>query len=285
MSATARRGAYERDGFVREEGVARAHLAACKREVEELVARENPAVVWRFGRNGQKIHFKIPQLAEKNLTFRALAQDPSLVAVVEELIGPAVIFRDVLIGKPPARGAVVHYHQDAAYWDVDPPEKALSAWIALDDAPQEAGCLTVYPGTQRGPVEHTLFVGKIRLPDPLVGALRRATSLTGTGDNPRTAAQKAFSGAKSLVLGSATMLVPALNSLNDLQVDPRRLPAENPLSIPARAGDAILFSSLLVHGSGPNTSPYPRRAYIISYMAADCRVPDRSPSEFLRARA
>lgn len=286
MSAlSARQTGYERDGFVREEGVALPHLSACRSEVDRLVKQEDPSVVWRFGRNGRKIHFKIPQLAESNSTFRALARDPALVALVEELIGPAVIFRDVLIGKPPARGAVVHYHQDAAYWDVDRPEKALSAWVALDDAPEEAGCLTVYPGTQRGRAEHTLFVGKTRLPDPVVSALRRATSLTGTGDNPRTAAQKAFSGAKSLVLGSATRLVPALNSLNDLQVDPRTLPAEKRVSIPARAGDAILFASLLVHGSGPNTSPHPRRAYIISYMNAECRVPGRSATEFLPARA
>jgi ectoine hydroxylase-related dioxygenase (phytanoyl-CoA dioxygenase family) len=285
MSAlSTRQTGYERDGFVREDGVALPHLTACRREADRLVEAEDLSVVWRFGSRGRKIHFKIPQLAESNATFRALARSPALVALVEELIGPAVIFRDVLIGKPPARGAVVHYHQDAAYWDVDRPEKALSAWIALDDAPKEAGCLTVYPGTQRGRAEHALFVGKTRLPDPIVAVLRRATSLTGTGDNPKTAAERAFAGAKSVVLGSATRLVPALNSLNDLQVDPRTLPPDGLVSLPAKAGDAILFASLLVHGSGPNTSPHPRRAYIISYMNADCRVPGRSASEFLPAR-
>jgi ectoine hydroxylase-related dioxygenase (phytanoyl-CoA dioxygenase family) len=88
-----------------------------------------------------------------------------------------------------------------------------------------------------------------------------------------------------LILASATRLLPALNSLNDLLVDPRTLVKSGLVPIPARAGDAVLFSSLLIHGSGPNTSPHARRAYIVSYMAADCRVPNRNTSEFLPARA
>jgi hypothetical protein len=283
--STARRSAYERDGFVKVDGAALSHLQACRDRVQECVDARDPSVAWRFGKQGQRVHFKIPQLAERDLAFRALAQEPLLVAIVEELIGPAVIFRDVLIGKPPVAGAVVHYHQDAAYWDVDRPERALSAWIALDDAPAEAGCLTVAPGSQKGRVPHTLLVGGARLPQVLVSALRRATSLTGTGDNPKTFGERAFAGAKTLILASATRLVPALNSLNDLLVDPRTLVKSGLVPIPARAGDAVLFSSLLIHGSGPNTSPRARRAYIVSYMAADCRVPNRDTSEFLPARA
>lgn len=286
MSAsTSRRDAYARDGFVRVEGAAQTHLEECRNRVQDLVERRDPAVAFRFGKQGERVHFKIPQLAERDEAFRALAQDPRIVSVVEELIGPAVIFRDVLIGKPPVAGAVVHYHQDAAYWDVDQPERALSAWIALDDAPAEAGCLTVAPGSQKGPVPHTLLVGGVRLPQPLVAALRRATSLTGTGDNPKTFGERAFAGAKTLILASATRVFPALNGLNDLQVDPATLPQSRLAAIPARAGDAILFSSLLVHGSGPNTSPHARRAYIVSYMGADCRVPNRDTSEFRPARA
>ena len=33
------------------------------------------------------------------------------------------------------------------------------------------------------------------------------------------------------------------------------------------AGDVIIFHSLLLHASGPNTSPNSRRAYIVTYNA------------------
>ena len=93
-SSTSRRSAYERDGFVKVDGAALPHLQACRDRVQESVDRNDPAVAWRFGKKGERVHFKIPQLAERDETFRALAQDPRLVSIVEELIGRAVECED-----------------------------------------------------------------------------------------------------------------------------------------------------------------------------------------------
>src|SRR5262249_19824756 len=181
------REAFRKDGFVKREGVlSEEALDVCRRRTETCMADEASGAIFRYGDGGRPIHCKIPQLAERDDVFRGIAQHSEVAEAVEDLLGPSRIFRDVVIVKSPIARAVVHYHQDAAYWDIDRPELALSAWIALDDAPQEAGCLQVVPGSHRGATEHTILVGGRRLPDFITRSLRRATSLTGTGDNPQT---------------------------------------------------------------------------------------------------
>ncbi|MFY9549742.1 MAG: phytanoyl-CoA dioxygenase family protein [Thermoanaerobaculia bacterium] len=277
--------AFRRDGFLKLTGVlSPPELEVCRQRT--AVCMEDPAsgAIFRYGQGGRRIHGKIPQLAERDGVFRGIAQHSGVAEAVEDLLGPARIFRDVVIVKTPVAGAVVHYHQDAAYWDIDRPELALSAWIALDDAPKEAGCLQVVPGSHRGATEHTILLRGRRLPNFVTRSLRRATSLTGTGDNPRTARERAFASLKTFALGGITRFVPALNDLNDLRVDPDAIAPEALVSLPARAGDVIFFSSWLIHGSATNTSAHLRRAYIVSYMADACQVPGRPNSAFLPAR-
>jgi phytanoyl-CoA hydroxylase len=74
---------------------------------------------------------------------------------MQDLIGPDIkLFRDALMMKPPRHGSAKPYHQDSAYWQIDPPD-LVSAWIALDDATLENGCMRVIPGSHRwGVVEH-----------------------------------------------------------------------------------------------------------------------------------
>jgi ectoine hydroxylase-related dioxygenase (phytanoyl-CoA dioxygenase family) len=274
---------FARDGFLKMEGVCLSGLEGYRRAVDEHVSSD-PLTVFRFGQSGERIHCKIPQLAERDEVFLGLARHPLLVDAVEELIGPALIFRDVVVAKPPRTGTAIHYHQDAAYWDVRPPERVLSAWIALDDSPEEAGCLRVLPGSQNALMPHGLAMAGKPIPDLVSRALRGAVSLTGTGDNPKSSAGRALRSLKKLILGNATKVFPGLSDLNDLHIDPERIPQDRLVSLPVKAGDGILFPSRLIHGSGPNTSSSPRRAYIATYMALEC-APAGEASRFLRARA
>jgi len=109
--------------------------------------------------------------------------------------------------------------------------------------------------------------------------------LTGTADNPKNSFQKLFGRIKNVLLGTATKLQPTLSDLNDLHIDPRLVVKERVVSLPVRAGDAILFQSRLIHGSGPNQGQSPRRAYIVTYMSTECRVAGESSSRFLSAKA
>ena len=250
--------AFRQEGFLAVPGLLPAPVVEeCRRRSDTCMEDPQSGAIFRFGAGGQRIHCKIPQLAERDSLFSTVAQNPAVAGIVEALLGPARIFRDVVIGKPPVAGAVVHYHQDAAYWDVEPPDLALSAWIALDDAPREAGCLQVVPGSHRAARDHTLLVRGRRLPERLTQFLRKATSLTGTGDNPKTRRERTFAAAKKFALGGVTRFVPALNDLNDLRIDPGNLAPESLVSLPATAGDVIFFSSWLIHGTcaAPTSSP------------------------------
>jgi ectoine hydroxylase-related dioxygenase (phytanoyl-CoA dioxygenase family) len=275
--------AFRRDGYLVVEGACVDQLSTLRAKADELLQSPDNGANLRFGGGAGPTLIKLSQLADRDATFRALAQSKAIVDVLEELIGPARLFRDVLFTKPAKDGAVVRYHQDIAFWDVSPPEAVVSAWIALDDAPMQSGCLEVVPSSHGNVIEHRLVAGPLPLPGPLTRYLRRVASLTGTGDNPKTLLEQSFSKTKNFLLGTASRLFPFLADINELHIDPRKVPRR--VSLPVKAGDVVFFESRLIHGSGPNRSPNTRRAYIASYMSERCRVPGKSVSDFLVARA
>jgi ectoine hydroxylase-related dioxygenase (phytanoyl-CoA dioxygenase family) len=85
--------------------------------------------------------------------FRALAADPRLVRAVETLIGPGVsVYFSQIFFKPPRGGGPKPVHQDNFYFGPSDPEGVVTAWIALDAATVENGCLFFGNATNRGPV-------------------------------------------------------------------------------------------------------------------------------------
>lgn len=57
--------------------------------------------------------------------------------------------------KPPRGGVAKPWHQDAAYFNVDPLSATIGLWIALDPATPENGCMHVAPGWHtRGAYAH-----------------------------------------------------------------------------------------------------------------------------------
>jgi phytanoyl-CoA hydroxylase len=84
---------------------------------------------------------------------RALARAPALVALVESLIGPGVaVYFSQIFFKPPEGGGPKPAHQDNFYFGPNDPQGVVTAWIALDDATLENGCLYFGEGTNLGPV-------------------------------------------------------------------------------------------------------------------------------------
>lgn len=84
---------------------------------------------------------------------QALARHPRLVGWVRSIIGPglSVYFSQVFF-KPPEGGGPKPAHQDNFYFGPNDREGLVTAWVALDDATLENGCLFFAEGTQRGPV-------------------------------------------------------------------------------------------------------------------------------------
>lgn len=266
MLTSEQKKSFAQSGYVVLRGAFDKDLEPYRVRVQEILGGAGAVKPFvRYGPDGKPVLYKISQLASRDALFGGLASHPKIKAAVEELIGPAQVFRDVLVGKPPRTGSVFHYHQDAAYWDVPEPDRVLSAWIALDDSSADAGCLRFRVGSHRAAIRHDIIIGGRALPRALTAFLRRAVSLTGTGDNPTTFVQRFFSGVKNGLLGGATKLVPALNDLNEISVDSSGLVGQE-VAAPVAAGDAVLFHSLLLHASGPNTSSNQRRAYIVTFM-------------------
>ena len=94
-------------------------------------------------------------LLHRESAFRSVATHPKLAAVVERILGPDLdIYADGLFAKPALDGGVVPPHQDMYYWSFQP-YRMLTAWIALEDATRENGCLTVIPGSHKlGLLDH-----------------------------------------------------------------------------------------------------------------------------------
>lgn len=97
---------------------------------------------------------KINQCAEQDEVFMSYAANPRILDIVESLIGPDIkLFGSQCFMKPPG-GIQKPYHQDSAYFTIEPYE-LVTCWTALDDATVDNGCLWVIPGSHRiGMLDH-----------------------------------------------------------------------------------------------------------------------------------
>lgn len=59
------------------------------------------------------------------------------------------IWHDQIQYKPPITGGPTGWHQDHPAWPVIQPADLVSAWIALDDAVIENGCMWMVPGSHK----------------------------------------------------------------------------------------------------------------------------------------
>lgn len=87
-----------------------------------------------------------------HLRFRALeeiARNPAILDAVESLIGPDIlVFTSTVWAKAPQDRRYVSWHQDSAYFGLDPHEE-VTAWVALTDSRRDNGCLRVIPRSHR----------------------------------------------------------------------------------------------------------------------------------------
>jgi ectoine hydroxylase-related dioxygenase (phytanoyl-CoA dioxygenase family) len=100
--------------------------------------------------------------------YREVMATSAIVDMVADLIGPNVKFHHCKINvKLPGSRTEVGYHQDFPYTP-HTNDDIVTALLMLDDMTLENGCLTVVPGSHRGPLyslfENDVFVGFIDRP-------------------------------------------------------------------------------------------------------------------------
>lgn len=89
----------------------------------------------------------------KRPAFRKLAAAPALVGAVEAIIGVGVdVYFSQIFFKPPGGGSPKPAHQDNWYAGPNDPEGLVTAWVALDEASLENGCLYFVDGSHRQPL-------------------------------------------------------------------------------------------------------------------------------------
>jgi non-haem Fe2+, alpha-ketoglutarate-dependent halogenase len=78
-----------------------------------------------------------------------MVSHPRVLDAVEGAIGPnLLVWGSDWFVKFPGDAAYISWHQDGAYWGLQPPQ-VTTAWIALSPSTQESGCMRVMPGTQK----------------------------------------------------------------------------------------------------------------------------------------
>jgi non-heme Fe2+,alpha-ketoglutarate-dependent halogenase len=91
-----------------------------------------------------------------------LAYHPRILDAVEDLVGPNIrILSSTVFPKMPGTGAFVDWHQDGTYFALEPDNLQLAVWVALSDAPVEAGCMEMAVGSHRlGQLSHREVVSE-----------------------------------------------------------------------------------------------------------------------------
>lgn len=91
----------------------------------------------------------------------ALCEDVAQLAGTDTLR----IWHDQIQYKPPVTGGPTKWHQDHPLWPIIKPAELISAWVALDDAVVENGCMWMVPGShQWGDHQRHLLHGADHMP-------------------------------------------------------------------------------------------------------------------------
>ncbi len=145
---------YHRDGWLspfdllsaHDVAEARSALEARESAVEASApAREGGGVGRPVDRSGA--HMLLPWVDD-------LMRHPRLLDAVEDLIGPDLLcWNSIFWIKEAGSASYVGWHQDYEYWGLDD-DRLVSVWIALSPATEEAGCMSVIPGSHRQAIGH-----------------------------------------------------------------------------------------------------------------------------------
>ena len=156
MLAVAQIAEYRDRGFViLREFFPQEFVSALAAEADALVGREelkdkrNLRCRWQTDeKTGACVFETFDPVIDLGPQCRAAAENPRLFAALADLYGgPAKLFKDKLIFKPPgAKGYVLH--QDWIAWDRFP-RSFLTVLLAIDASTEENGCTIAYAGLHK----------------------------------------------------------------------------------------------------------------------------------------
>lgn len=108
-----------------------------------------PVLVRNLSKDDTKPVWQIVNIWQASPAFQRLMMRPEITSSIAQLTGAHElrIWHDQIQYKPPAIGGINMWHQDAPYWPIIAPMTEVTAWVALDDADEENGCMSMVPGS------------------------------------------------------------------------------------------------------------------------------------------
>jgi small GTP-binding protein len=103
------------------------------------------------GWQGPSLDYRKMEKLELDPEFRKVVEHPRFEPIVRSLVqGSGIsLYRAVLFNKAASGGTLLPWHQDGGkMWGIDR-DPGMQIWVALDDAPIEAGCLEIIPGSHK----------------------------------------------------------------------------------------------------------------------------------------
>jgi ectoine hydroxylase-related dioxygenase (phytanoyl-CoA dioxygenase family) len=130
---------FNRDGFIRPVRIFdEDEIAAIRAYFDELLAKT-------IASGGDSYSISTAH-ARHGRVFDILT-NPRIVACVKDLLGENVVaWGSHFFCKMPQDGKRVAWHQDASYWPLTP-SKAVTVWLAIDDADVENACMRFVAGS------------------------------------------------------------------------------------------------------------------------------------------
>ena len=177
--------------------------------------------------------WQIVNIWEASPAFGRLIYHPSIVKGISRLTDALnlMVWHDQIQYKPANHGGATRWHQDAPLWPIILPMTPVSAWIALDDADEENGCMWMVPGSYKWGDQMDFLRTQQHLE-------QREEFMNIEGFAP-----------------------PADSEVKAVVPQPR----------PVKSGEVSFHHSLTWHGSPFNRSDRPRRAIAIHYMTGESR--------------
>ena len=98
---------------------------------------------------GEKVVQQIAEPHELAPEWMALARDPRVLDVIEDILGPNILlYYSMLMMKPARQGFRAPWHQDFAFF-VHDRTALVAVQLYLDDSTLENGCVHVVPGSHK----------------------------------------------------------------------------------------------------------------------------------------
>jgi ectoine hydroxylase-related dioxygenase (phytanoyl-CoA dioxygenase family) len=108
-----------------------------------------PVLVRNLSRDESSPVWQIVDIWMSSPPFHKLISHPKITKGLAQLTDASElrIWHDQIQYKPAQIGGVNMWHQDAPYWPIIQPMTEVTAWVALDDADEDNGCMSMVPGS------------------------------------------------------------------------------------------------------------------------------------------